>query len=139
MCIAVKIHERVNLTFTQIDFCIQLGCATVTNTKHTLKAKPNTTTHKEHHKNIPRIHLLDKVNFQFSLNIVFSLKRSCVFTSETMLTKQQDFSIFLVGLSVSEEEKLYFILKPTFLLHLAMAQEVYSKEKKGLMKILSKT
>lgn len=61
------------------------------------------------------------------------------FTSETMLTKQQDFSIFLVGLSVSEEEKLYFILKPTFLLHLAMAQEVYSKEKKGLMKILSKT
>lgn len=54
-----------------------------------------------------------------------------------MLVKQQNF-VFLLGLSVSKEDKLYLIFKPTFLLQLAMALEAYSK-KKGLIKILIKT
>lgn len=44
-----------------------------------------------------------------------------------MLIKQQDFSVS--SRTVSKEEKLYFILKPTFLLQLAMTLEAYSKKR----------
>lgn len=91
LCIAAKIHERVNLTFTQVDFCIQINSTTVTNKKHTLKAQSNMTTHKENNKNTHRTHFLDKVHFQFNLNIAFSLKKMLHITDKA--NKNQDFSI----------------------------------------------